>query len=298
MPPGTSPLPLLHLCFTPPTTPPGVNPTFKWAPVNGAVGYNLWVTDFMKNPFLDQYVELNSCNLNTCAYAPPTTQLNLANGDYAWFVRADFGGDDYTDWGNASFTKIAPPAPKFPAISSTTPNPKFTWTKMANQTRYQVQLFTSAGVKKLDKTLDAAVVCASSPCSYTPSPALNLVNGSYKWKVRAGDSVELGTYSAVIAFNKVAPPAPITPTGTITLTNPKFTWKKIPGATKYYLVLQTSTGALKRQVEITAPVCTATTCSYTPNPVLNLAKGIYKWKVRAFNGYYGPYGVYMTFTKK
>ena len=51
-------------------------------------------------------------------------------------------------------------------------------------------------------------------------------------------------------------------------------------------------------MEVKTLSCTATTCSYTPSPALNLVNGQYKWKVRAYNGYYGPYGAYMSFTKK
>jgi hypothetical protein len=127
---------------------------------------------------------------------------------------------------------------------------------------------------------------------------LNLANGAYKWKVRAGDTVEWGTYSSFKTFNKVAPPAGISPSGSITLTNPTFKWKAIKGATKYYLELRKKSGTLVKAVTISSPSCTSTTCSYAFAPVLNLAKGDYKWHVKAYNGYYGPYGAYLAFTKK
>ncbi len=273
-----------------------LNPTFKWQPVEHATAYNLVILNSSGGEKFNTIVPVSKCNVNACSFS--TNVINLANGSYTWMVRADMGVESYTDWGNATFTKIAPPAPKFPAISSTTPNPKFTWTPAAGQTRYQIELRNAAGALLRTMTLDTSV-CTSTLCSYIPNPALILKNGvSYKWKVRAGDAVEWGTYSAFKTFNKVAPPAPVSPTGTITATNPKFTWKKIPGATKYYIVLQKSSGVLVKNMEVKTFTCNALNCWYTPNPVLNLAKGDYKWKVRAYNGYYGWYSGYKLFTRK
>ena len=273
-----------------------VNPTFKWSPVVNALGYNLWVMDSLSAVVLDQYVEPSFCTASQCVYAPTTAKLTLSNGTYTWMVRAQMGIEDYTDWGDASFQKVAAPSPLFPSKSSTMPNPKFTWKPAPDHTNYQIKLVTSSNAP----IMNMIVACTSTiVCSYAPTTAmLNLGNGGYKWQVRASDGVEWGTYSPYKTFNKVAPPAPITPTGSITMTNPKFTWKMIPGATKYYIVLQKSSGVLVKNMEVKTPSCNATTCSYTPSPVLNLAKGQYKWKVRAFNGYYGPYGAYMNFTKK
>jgi Leucine-rich repeat (LRR) protein len=289
-------------------TPPGViyptnqttrvNPTFKWGTSEGAEGYNLWVMDNLSNPVLDQYVDLSHCDAVFCIFAPTTSQLTLADGSYNWMVRADMGDGDYTDWGSATFPKVAAPTTKQPSVVNTMPNPKIIWTPVAGQTRYQVQLYTSGGVKKLDKTFDTSV-CGATTCTYAPTTAiLNLANGAYKWKVRAGDAVEWGTYSAFKTFNKVSPPAGVSPTGTITATNPTFKWKKITGVIKYYLELRKSSGVLVKAVTIISPSCTSTTCSYTFAPALDLAKGDYKWHVKAYHGYYGPYGAYLTFKKQ
>jgi hypothetical protein len=275
-----------------------VNPTFKWAPVEGAERYNLVVLDSISHKTLDHSFANDYCDISMCVYALPTTELNLANDSYTWMVRADMGDGDYTDWGDATFTKVAAPTTKQPSVVNTMPNPKIIWTPVAGQTRYQIQLYTSGGVKKLDKTFDTSV-CGATTCTYAPTTAiLNLANGAYKWKVRAGDAVEWGTYSAFKTFNKVSPPAGVSPTGTITATNPTFKWKKITGVNKYFLELRKSSGALVKSAVIISPTCTTTTCSYTFAPALNLAKGDYKWRVKAYHGYYGPYGAYMTFKKQ
>ena len=144
-----------------------VNPTFKWTTVVGAVSYDLVVLNSLSVAVLDQIIPSSACGTSQCVYAPTTTLLNLANGSYTWQVRAYMGNDIATDWGDATFTKVAPPAPKFPAISSTTPSPKFIWTKVANQTRYQIMLYTSAGVVKMNKTIYVPS-CTTTTCSATP----------------------------------------------------------------------------------------------------------------------------------
>jgi hypothetical protein len=107
-----------------------------------------------------------------------------------------------------------------------------------------------------------------------------------------------GEYSALMNFSKVSPPVPQTPSGTITSSNPAFTWTKINGATRYYLVINRSNGSSVRNIEITSPSCGSSTCTYTPSPVLGLVDGGYKWKVKAYNGYYGDYSAYKTFKKQ
>ena len=266
------------------------DPLLTWTKVEDATLYRLSI-ESGGTVIGEKEVDASVCGTTNCS---SKAALALTNGSYTWKATAYTG-----TWGDpsnpASFEKLSPPTPKFPAVSATASNPKFIWTRVADQTKYQIQLFKN-GTKIHEKTLDAPV-CGSTTCSYTPSPALNLATGAYKWKVRSFNVV-WGDYSAVKTFNKVAAPAPITPAGNITLTNPKFTWKRILGATRYYIVLQKSTGVLVKNMEVKTLSCTTTTCSYTPSPALNLAKGQYKWKVRAYNGYYGPYGATMSFTVK
>lgn len=193
--------------------------------------------------------------------------------------------------------KAKPPMPLWPSISSTTVNPKFIWTKTVGETKYAIELRTKAGV--LVKTLLITTpTCTATTCSYTPNPKLALVIGKdYKWKVRSFKTV-WSNYSSYKAFKMLAPPAPQTPSGVISVTNPKFTWKKIPGATQYTIELKKASGVNVRTMVIKTLNCTATTCSYTPSPLLNLAAGGYKWRVKAFNGYYGPFSSYKAFTER
>lgn len=186
-----------------------------------------------------------------------------------------------------------PPVARWPRISSTMRNPKFIWTATPGQTKYQVVLMAGDGT--ILKTLDAtSSICNTTTCTLVPSPALNLANGAYKWKVRSWLGV-WSTYSTMRSFNMVNPPTQIAPIGSGIVANPKFVWTKIAGATKYTIYLQTTTG--DKIIEVALPECDLTTCSWRSEVTLNLPKGSYMWKVRAFNGYYGPYSANVVFTR-
>ena len=185
------------------------------------------------------------------------------------------------------------PVARWPRISSTMTNPKFIWTVTPGQTKYQVVLMAGDGT--ILKTMDVpSSICNATTCTFVPSPALNLANGAYKWKVRSWLGV-WSTYSNIRSFNVVDPPTQIAPIGSGIVANPKFIWTKIPGATKYTIYLQTTKGV--KLIEVILPECDLTTCSWRSEVTLNLPKGSYMWKVRAFNGYYGPYSANAIFIR-
>ncbi len=269
------------------------NPKFTWKPVEGATGYTLLIKQG-ETIIREEELTPATCTATACSYTFPV-KLNLTNNPYTWTVKAYRGF-----WGSygpaKSFTVVNPPAPRFPSVSATTPNPKFIWTKVADQTRYQIFLYTAEGTLVFKKLITSPV-CGTTTCSFTPSPTLDLTLGNYKWKIQSYNGL-WGAYSVLKSFNLVDPPEPIAPRGTIWNSNPTFSWTNINGATKYQLAIQTSAGANVRWVEVSSSTCVSNTCSYKPSPVLNLAQGTYKWKVRAFNGYYGLFSAYMSFTKK
>lgn len=202
---------------------------------------------------------------------------------------------------NSVIHNVKARAPKglWPKIATTMVTPKFIWARTLGETKYQIQVRTAAGVLKLDKVISTPT-CGATTCWYTPtSTELKLIVGtSYKWKVRSFKAV-WSAYGPFVVFKALNPPKAITPSGIIKESNPKFTWGKTLGATKYTLVLQTAAGKTIKTMDVNASACGVSTCSYTFPVSLNLAKGDYKWRVRAFNGYWGPYSmVYMTFTKK
>jgi predicted phage tail protein len=144
----------------------------------------------------------------------------------------------------------------------------------------------------------AAVVsatCGTSTCSYTPT--LNLTNGSYKWRVRAGNAFGWGAYSTWLNFSTSAPlaPTPQSPSGANITGNPIFTWTRPPGGTRFALYVYTTANVQKFAAVITPTTCSTSTCSYAPT--LNLTAGSYKWAVRAGNTFgWGAYSTWLNFS--
>ncbi len=198
--------------------------------------------------------------------------------------------------------KAKPPVTLWPSKTTTWANPKFVWTTIPGQTKFEIRVYNKSTGKLVRDMIVGKPNCTTNTetnvatCRFTPFTSLALVNNTqYEWQVRSYKGI-WSNYSAKKAFTKLAPPVAQTPVGAINQINPKFTWTKIPDATKYMIELRKSTDVLVGTIEITKMTCTTTTCYYTVYPPLSLFSGGYKWRVRAFNGYYGPYSAYKAFT--
>jgi len=169
-----------------------------------------------------------------------------------------------------------------PSGTISTGNPTFKWTKSAGATKYALYVYTNATPSVVNFSSSGFTpTCGSSNCSYTPT--LNLTAGSYKWKVKAGNTAGWSGYSTWRNFTVSAPaaPTPKSPSGTITTGNPTFKWTRRSGATRYALYVYTTAGRKKFASSGFTATCGTSTCSYTPT--LNLKAGSYKWRVRAGN---------------
>jgi hypothetical protein len=94
-----------------------------------------------------------------------------------------------------------------------------------------------------------------------------------------------------------AAPTPLSPSGTITIGNPTYTWTRPAGVTKYALYVYTNAtpSVLKLASSAITPACGASACAYTPT--LNLTAGSYKWAVKAGNIYgWSAYSTWLNFT--
>jgi hypothetical protein len=205
------------------------------------------------------------------------------------------GWSAYSIWKTFTVGPPAAPTPLTPSGTITTGNPTFTWTRPAGVTKYALYVYTNATPSVL-KFASSAITptCNASTCSYTPT--LNLTAGSYKWRVRAGNASGWSAYSTWLNFALSAPaaPTPLSPSGTITIGNPTFTWTKPAGVTKYALYVYTTANVVKFANYVT-PACGTSTCSYTPT--LNLAVGSYKWAVKAGNTFgWSAYSAWLNFS--
>jgi hypothetical protein len=188
-----------------PQTPNGAgyssNPTFTWTKRAGATQYALYVytnatpsvVKFASSAFTP------TCGTSTCSYTPT---LNLTAGSYKWAVKAGntFGWSAYSAWLNFTLSAPAAPTPLTPSGTIATGNPTFTWTRPAGATLYALYVYTNATPSVVKFANYVTPTCNASTCSYTPT--LNLTAGSYKWKVRAGNTIGWSAYSAWNTFTK------------------------------------------------------------------------------------------------
>jgi hypothetical protein len=90
----------------------------------------------------------------------------------------------------------------------------------------------------------------------------------------------------------------VSPTGKIADATPTYTWNAVPGATKYYLFVNDSTGSkIRTSYTATQSGCASGTgtCSITPDTVLTL--GTVKWWIQTWNSAgYGPWSASTYFT--
>jgi hypothetical protein len=78
-----------------------------------------------------------------------------------------------------------------------TGNPTFHWTIPFGATKYALYVYTTANVVKFANYV--APTCGMFTCSYTPTLNL-LTTGSYKWRVRAGNTAGWSAYSTWMVF--------------------------------------------------------------------------------------------------
>jgi LPXTG-site transpeptidase (sortase) family protein len=100
-------------------------------------------------------------------------------------------------------------------------------------------------------------------------------------------------YSLLTTAPPSTSPTPISPNGVNQGRTPTYKWSRVSGATRYQLqVVMDSTIVIDKL--ISAPVCTTTTCSNTPDTSLD--EYAYNWRVRSYvDGVWGDFSAYMSF---
>jgi len=270
-------------------------PKYTWTKVAGATKYQIQLrqgTTFIYN----KYPSSSTCGTSTCSKTHTTV---LGYGDYKWRVRAKVDGV----WGMWSAYKtftvkpIAPtptPTPNNPSGNISDKTPKYTWTKVAGATNYQIQL--RQGTTFIYNKYPTSSTCGTSTCSKTPTTVLGY--GDYEWRARAQVGGLWGMWSAYKTFSvkPILVSTPQTPSGDITDRTPKYTWTKVTGATNYQIQLSQGTTLIYNEYP-TSSTCETSTCSKTPTTVLGYDD--YKWRVRAkVEGVWGIWSAYKTFSVK
>jgi len=248
-------------------------PKYVWTKVAGATNYQIQLREGATLVY-NKYTSSSACGISTC-YKTPGTTLGYYNA-YKWRVRAKVSGV-WRPWSAyKTFTVSQPiPEPKTPSGDISDRTPKYTWTKVSEATNYQIQLWEE-GIVQYNKYASSSA-CGTSTCSKTPTSKLSEWL-PYEWRVRAKIGGFWGYWSSFKAFTVWSPvPDQYTPSGDITDKTPKYTWSKIPGATKYQIqLIKGTTVVYNKYVKSTA--CGSSTCAKTPATVLGYYE--YKWRIR------------------
>lgn len=186
--------------------------------------------------------------------------------------------------GNSSGPSPAAPAVIGPSGTVKNSKPTLTWNPVPNANQYSLWINKTGLTSAALSVSVNADVCAGGVCSYTPTTALP--DASYEFKARAGTDAGWSGWCTAASFTiNTLPSVPelISPSGQINIDNPAYTWKVVPGASRYYLMVYSESSAsnvIYRTLTASA-VCGAETCAYTST--LKLMHGNYKFKVRAGN---------------
>jgi len=168
--------------------------------------------------------------------------------------------------------------------------PTFKWTLIAGASNYNIQIYANSSLV-INKIISANA-CGTTQCSAVigPLPYISL----YYWRVSAYDG-NWQPWSSFKYFTRLNPiPTLVAPIGTISISNPQFQWKPIPGATHYNIELY-SNGKLYTYMTLTKNACSSTICQVRLSN--NLPAGNYSWRVKVYiEGSWNEFSAFKYFT--
>jgi uncharacterized repeat protein (TIGR01451 family) len=239
-------------------------PTLHWNAVAGATTYEVWLSALSTNSVAQRVASVNSTNATSMP-----VPVNLALGNYRYWVRAMDSQGKQTSWSSPSDFKVETGVKITNPVGTTnTSTPTFTWKPVAGAVRYDVWINDKSGnVYVRDQNVTGT--------SYTA--ARSFANGDYRVWVKAIGATTEGVWSATTAFTVKAISRPtLTAPGATTSSTPTFTWTASSGATRYELWVDKVGGPTKVvfKSNLTANSFKATT---------PLQTGSYRVWVRAFD---------------
>lgn len=234
------------------------SPTITWSDVDGAVGYQVWLTRVF--PAASRVFTTES-SVTGPAFTP---SANLDPGYYRFWVQAvDSNGIGGT-WSDGATFEIRPDLGT-PTIASFTSPPTYTWTAIPNAPGYELYIRTSDGTNTI---IDDITIT-----SYTPTQALSQLEG--RWWIRSSDAVGNRGWSLAGTFGIRT--EVLSPSGTQITSLPTFNWVAVAGAGRHILHvtnLDTNTVVIREDQ--------LTESSYTPSTALTA--GNYRVWVKAIDG--------------
>jgi hypothetical protein len=151
--------------------------------------------------------------------------------------------------------------------------PTLMWTPVAGAERYNVQISSSLGFA------DPLVDNATYATAYTP--IVTLADGTYYWRVRAGQGNSWGAYSDIFSFTKdwsnggsIIPTllSPSSGARRIAFVPDDFSWTAVPGAATYLFEISTDP-------TFSTLIYHETTIKPHHTPTKRLANNTYYWRV-------------------
>ena len=256
-------------------------PTLSWTPVDGASGYNLYLTNVTTGAAI-----FNGLPLVATSFA---VNAPLNNGDtFRWYVTAfDDGGNVGLGASPLTFdVSFAPGGLPTPTLLSPldtgkvkAASPVFQWTPVPNAVGYSVTI--------TDKTTGKAVAnnLAVRGTSYVPSPPLP-ADDTYSWYVRAiygngtvGPKPSGFTFQVVPSTDLSGPPTLLSPIGSAGA-SPVFRWSAVANAVAYLVEIDGING----KGATFYPVNPTTVSGTSFTPPAPLPRGFtYTWQVAAFD---------------
>jgi hypothetical protein len=280
-----------------------LSPIFQWKALRGADRYELLVSanDTFANPVIMRG------GVNALPVEAWQSDIGLAYGTiYYWKVRAISFGNTGAWSDTSAFITVRPPAVVIPVIELENPaagaegvsvRPTFQWKPVNGAERYEL-LVSKSNVfadRVIAKTGDTALSINAWKSD------VNLANDTtYYWRIRAINGDNMSVWSNISAFTTI-PPVPHEETklalelplpGVVlhaplssaerTGTKPYFTWKAVPGADKYELVVAPDMAFMRPLIIRVGSYALAGT-SWESEVELDYDT-TYWWKVRALSG--------------
>jgi murein DD-endopeptidase MepM/ murein hydrolase activator NlpD len=247
--------------LNPPAVSASNRPPIEWAPVTGALGYDVWISRRTSPsvPVLRQKTMLTKLI--------PSAPLPI--GDLQVWVRTMYPSGQFSAWSAARSFKITSPVTLIPpAARQTTFRPRLEWNGLAGASRYDLWVNNVS-------TGQNEIIRQSTLTGTSFIPASDLSLGTYRFWVRGIDVDGVAaTWSQAADFTIVAPAQIQSPVSVMTLNpRPVFQWSVVPGAASYDLFIRNlDTGA-----SITPRGISAT--SWTSSSDMQAAN--YRWWVQA-----------------
>jgi hypothetical protein len=279
----------------------GQNPLFAYAPTAGPDG--IWRT--VDDDFRGLALTSGSPGIDA-GYDPVCPGTDLLGANRPQGAHCDLGA--FEGAAAVSPGPMPPVAASLISPSGSTPGltPTYTWNNVSDATWYYlwVSKVNSDGSLTTvhNKWYQSAAACSGATCSVTPA-GVTLSIGQYRWWVQTWNDGGYGPWSSAMSFGAGAPGMAtlVSPTGATTDNTPAYSWNTVNTATWYYLWVSrvnsdNSLTTIYTKWYESFAVCSASTCSITPEG-LTLMGGNYKWWIQAWNeGGYGPWTTEMNFS--